>query len=95
MRLFALLLVLVICYLSYDVYFGRNGVVQQDQMQKKLVETSAKTKIYELRNQALQDEITDLKQGNHVIEELARSELGMIKPDEQFYRVIDKSESKK
>ena len=44
------------------------------------------------------DEIEDLQQGNKAIEELARSELGLIKPTETFYRVIekdDKAESKK
>ena len=45
---------------------------------------------YEQRNQALEDEISDLKQGNLVVEELARSELGMVKKSETFYRVIDK-----
>ena len=50
------------------------------------------------RNQRVKDEIEDLQQGNKAIEELARSELGLIKPTETFYRVIekdDKAESKK
>ena len=40
------------------------------------------------RYQAAQDELNDLKQGNAAIEELARSELGLIKEGEVFYRVI-------
>ena len=58
--------------------------------QEKLDEETFKSKKLQARNRALQDEITDLKQGNKVVEELARSELGMVKKDEVFYRVIPK-----
>ncbi|NOJ99469.1 cell division protein FtsB, partial [Corallococcus coralloides] len=34
-------------------------------------------------------EVTDLKEGQSAIEERARSELGMIKPGEKFYRVVE------
>ena len=60
------------------------------QVSKKLDEETFKSKKLQARNRALQDEITDLKQGNKVVEELARSELGMVKKDEVFYRVIPK-----
>ena len=39
------------------------------------------------RNQALEAEVSDLKQGSEAIEERARSELGMIKENEVFIRV--------
>lgn len=60
------------------------------QVSQKLDEETIKSKKLQARNRALQDEITDLKQGNKVVEELARSELGMVKKDEVFYRVIPK-----
>jgi cell division protein FtsB len=41
------------------------------------------------RNDALAAEVKDLKEGQSAIEERARSELGMIKPGEKFYRVVD------
>ena len=44
-------------------------------------------------NEAIRDEITDLKQGNLAIEDQARADLGMIKPQETFYRVIDNSQN--
>ena len=41
------------------------------------------------RNETLNAEVRDLKQGSAAIEERARTELGMIKQDEVFYQVID------
>ena len=41
------------------------------------------------RNDALAAEVEDLKSGEAAVEERARNELGMIKPGETFYRVIE------
>ncbi len=41
------------------------------------------------RNQKLLAEVIDLKQGGETIETLARSELGLIKPEETFYQIIE------
>ena len=43
------------------------------------------------RNDALAAEVEDLKSGEAAVEERARSELGMIKPGEKFYRVVESS----
>tara|TARA_B110000196_G_scaffold319012_1_gene335803 strand:- start:1691 stop:1894 length:204 start_codon:yes stop_codon:yes gene_type:complete len=47
---------------------------------------------YQKENEALKAEVNDLKKGTNAIEERARSELGMIKKDEIFFQVINKSE---
>ena len=41
------------------------------------------------RNDKLAADVEDLKQGSEAIEERARSELGLVKPGETFYRVVD------
>jgi len=41
------------------------------------------------RNDALAAEVQDLKSGEAAVEDRARSELGMIRPGESFYRVIE------
>ena len=44
-------------------------------------------------NDALAAEVQDLKSGEAAVEERARSELGMIKPGETFYRVVEPESS--
>ena len=45
-----------------------------------------------LRNHKLLAEVIDLKQGGETVETLARYNLGLIKPDETFYQIIDAPE---
>ena len=40
------------------------------------------------RNAELQAEVEDLRERLDAVEERARNELGLIKPDEQFYQVV-------
>jgi cell division protein FtsB len=42
------------------------------------------------RNEALAADVADLKQGREAAEERARAELGMVRPAEVFYQVIEK-----
>ena len=41
------------------------------------------------RNRQLHAEVLDLKQGIAAIEERARHDLGMIKPNETFYQLVE------
>ena len=43
------------------------------------------------RNAALDAEVRDLKEGLGAIEERARNELGMIRRDEVFFQVLERS----
>ena len=85
MKLLSIILLIAFVVIGYNVIKGQNGVMEYRQVSQKLDEETFKSKKLQARNRALQDEITDLKQ-----EELARSELGMVKKDEVFYRVIPK-----
>ncbi|HEY8682797.1 MAG TPA: septum formation initiator family protein [Rhodanobacter sp.] len=41
------------------------------------------------RNQALGADVLDLKHGDQAVEARARTELGLIKPGETFYQVVE------
>lgn len=64
-----------------EVYSLKREIEQQKQVLVRLRQ----------RNDALQAEVADLKEGLDAIEERARSELGMIREDEVFYQVVEPS----
>ncbi len=45
------------------------------------------------RNEALAAEVEDLRAGLQAIEERARSELGLIQEDEEFFLIVDPEQS--
>ncbi len=87
MRWLAILFVVLILALQYPMWFGKGGWLQVYETDRQLgVQREANTKL-KLRNEALDADVRDLKTGSEAIEERARSELGMIKPDEVFFQV--------
>ena len=57
------------------------------EMQQKLDDQTVKNAKVQLRNDQLSAEVRDLKEGLEMVEEKARSELGMVKPNEIFVQV--------
>jgi cell division protein FtsB len=53
-------------------------------MQLKLDEMSRQNQQAQAENERLASEVRDLKEGLDMVEEKARSELGMVKPNEIF-----------
>ena len=52
--------------------------------------SAAKNDALQARNAALDAEVRDLKQGLEAVEERARFELGMVRPDEVFFQIVDR-----
>ena len=88
MKVISLCLLGAIVYLSYDIWAGRNGLKQYEEVSANLVKAQQQSAKLQDRNQAVIDELNDLKQGNTAIEELARTELGLIREDETFFRIL-------
>ncbi|MGR8919063.1 MAG: cell division protein FtsB [Gammaproteobacteria bacterium] len=86
MRLVILVLVLVTAYLQYALWFQRGGIRDVDKLREALAAQREEIDRLEDRNQALAAEVIDLKQGLEAIEERARSDMGMIKQGEVFFR---------
>lgn len=88
MRWLTALLVVALLALQFNLWFGKGGVRQVQDLRAAVEEQKARNDALEARNRALQAEVEDLREGSEAIEERARSELGLIKPDETFYQVV-------
>jgi len=82
---FILLLLLVI--LQWQLWNGRGSVRDVAQLQAKLVEQKDANAKAALSNERLASEVNDLKDGLEMVEERARAELGMVKPNEVFVQI--------
>ena len=81
-RVVAALLVGLLAVVQAQLWFGRGSVGDVAQMQQKLDEQKARNTIAQQANERLAAEVRDLREGLDMVEEKARGELGMVKPNE-------------
>ena len=91
MRAIVFVLIALLIYLQYTLWFGKGGIRDVRMMERTVAQQQAEIGALKERNQALAAEVLDLKQGMDAIEELARSEMGMIKEGELFFQLIKPS----
>ncbi len=84
MRWPSLVLVALIAALQYPLWFGKGGWLRVWEVDRRLQAQREVNHQLEVRNAGLEAEVRDLKSGIDAIEERARFELGLIKPDEIF-----------
>jgi cell division protein FtsB len=82
MRLVTIALIVLIGWVQAELWFGRAGVAHVSEMRRELAALRAGNDAARQRNDQLQAEVSDLKEGLEMVEEKARSELGMTRPDE-------------
>ncbi len=83
-------LVVLIVAIQYPLWFGKGGWLRVWEVEKQVEQQKTKNKELASRNAGLDAEVRDLKAGGDAVEERARVELGMVKPDEVFYQVAEK-----
>lgn len=84
------ILIILLIMLQYRLWAGNASFGRQTELAQKVSEQQKENLRNEARNKILFAEIADLKTGSEAIEERARHELGMIRPGEIFYRVVNK-----
>ena len=89
MRLVIAVLVLLTMYLQYALWVTRGGIHDVDKLKVSVAEQNDEIARLKERNRTLAAEVTDLKQGMEAVEERSRSEMGMIKRGEVFFRITD------
>ena len=87
MRWITLGLVALIALVQAELWFGKGGVTRMVGLQRKLDAQKSTNEQAKRRNEQLAAEVSDLKEGLEMVEEKARFELGMIKPDEIYVQL--------
>jgi cell division protein FtsB len=84
MRWPVLVLILLALVLQYPLWIGKGGWLRVWEVEKQLAAQKEGNRKLEQRNTGLEAEVRDLKTGYEAVEERARFELGLTKPDEIF-----------
>ena len=86
-RLLLSLLLLLLVSFQAQLWLGRGSLPNVQSMQRKLEVQLDQNKQSQAYNERLKAEIGDLKEGLEIVEEKARMELGMVKPNEIFVQI--------
>jgi len=87
MKLLALLLAGLLVLIQYPLWLGKGGWLRVWELDRQLLARQNNNQRLKERNLALDAEVKDLRQGLFAVEERARYELGMVRPDEVFIQV--------
>lgn len=90
MRWLAGVLLLVLLALQYRLWVGDGSLAEVRALREEIGVQKAELEQLRGRNQTLEAEVLNLREGLDALEERARSELGMIKQGELFLQVIER-----
>ena len=90
LRWVALILLIVLVALQWKLWGPHGGMHEVDALRASVQKQKDENDRLLQRNQALGADVDDLKTGEQAVEARARSELGLIKPGEVFYQVVEK-----
>ena len=86
-RIIPAILIALLLIFHAQLWFGRGSIGNVSAMQQKLDAQKAANAQAQQANEQLASEVRDLKEGLEMVEEKARMELGMVKPNEVFVNV--------
>ncbi|AYM95604.1 cell division protein FtsB [Acidovorax sp. 62] len=83
-RLVPVILLALLAAVHAQLWLGRGSLPQVTAMQQKIDEQKTANAQVRQTNERLASEVHDLKEGLDMVEEKARNELGMVKPNEVY-----------
>jgi cell division protein FtsB len=89
LRIFAGTLCVLLLGLQLTWWFGKGGLRDVGKLEQQIQGQEKELEVLRNRNGKLAAEVVDLKQGLEAVEEIARSEMGMVKEGEIFYQLIE------
>ena len=88
MRIVTIILFVLLILLQFKLWLGEGGVREVTRLELRVESQEQKNAELMQRNERLHAEVEDLRERLDAVEERARNELGLIKPEEEFYQVI-------
>jgi len=85
MRILTLLLLMLLTTLQYRLWVSEDGFREVWRLEDRVEVQAAENRHLKDQNDQLNAEVEDLKSGFSALEERARSDLGMVGSDENFY----------
>jgi cell division protein FtsB len=87
LRVVVLTLAVLLLLVQADLWFGKGGLPDVWDLRRQLDAQRAANDAARARNARLQAEVSDLKEGLEMVEEKARAELGMVRPNEILVQI--------
>jgi cell division protein FtsB len=86
-RLVPIVLVALLAIIQAQLWLGKGGVPTVAELERALQAQKAENEEAHRKIDQLSAEVNDLKEGLNMVEERARNELGMVKPNEIFVQI--------
>ncbi len=87
-RLSVLILLILIVLLQVRLWSAEGGLVELRHLHEQVAQLEQKVEQQRMENRRLRERIHALKRSPEAVEALARRELGMLRADEHFIRLI-------
>ena len=89
MRNLAIVFGVLIVLIQYPLWLGKGGWLKVWNYERQLESQKDANQKLQLRNDTVDAEVRDLRSGMEAVEERARFEMGLIKPDEVYFQVVE------
>ena len=86
------ILVLLLVGLQYRLWWGEGGRLELQRLEQQVSDYQRENELLKQRNDELANEVLDLKEGQAVLEQRAREELGLIAEEEVFFQFDESGE---
>lgn len=87
MKVLAFVLAAFLIAIQAQLWFGKGGLARGVQLRSQLKAQLAANEAATARNAQIEAELRDLREGLEMVEEKARLELSMVRPDEIYVQV--------
>ncbi|WP_295624965.1 cell division protein FtsB [uncultured Nitrosomonas sp.] len=88
MKLLSFTLLMLVIAMQYPLWLGKASWLRVWQVDQEVATARKNNVLLQNRNNKLEAEVNDLKQGLEAIEERARSDLGMVKEGEILFQIV-------